>query len=199
MNSTKPKIAYLSFDIEADGPSPLHNNMLSIGVWGFNEYGQEIVSWERNLYPNPNKKSDPNTMLDFWSKNLKAWQYVNTNRVTTTTAFTELHKIISELKFNYTIEWVSWPASYDWQWLNCYYHDFVESNPGTNWTSIGYKATCMSSVWSFYVKQNNLSKEDENALWQKLSVCEADHTAGVDAKAQGLLYYNLLKHIGILS
>lgn len=195
--SNKLPTIYLSFDIEADGPSPQHNNMLSIGIWGFNESGEEVVSWERNLFPLSNKRADPNTMVEFWAKNLDAWNYVNLNRVTVTSAFTELHGILAKLQCNYKIEWVAWPASFDWQWLNCYYQEFTTSNQETQWIKIGHKATCMSSIWSFYVKQQNLTKEQENTLWQQLSPGNGNHTALTDAKMQGLLYYNLMKHIGI--
>lgn len=196
MSQNKPTV-YLSFDIEADGPSPQYNNMLSIGVWGFNELGEEIVAWERNLFPRQGKKSDPATMLEFWAKYPDAWKYVNTNKVTTTTAFTELHSILSKLQFTYRIEWLAWPASFDWQWLNCYYQDFIESNPEVDWLKLAHKATCMSSVWSFYVKQQKLTKEAENDLWNKFSAGDGGHYALADAKCQGQLYYNLMKHVGV--
>ena len=198
MNSVKPTV-YLSFDIEADGPSPLFNNMLSIGVWGFNESGENVVEWERNLLPRPNKKCDPITMLEFWAKQPEAWAYVNKNRVSITEAFTELHSIVSKLKCNYKVEWLAWPSAFDWQWLNCYYQEFIESNPNTEWIQIGHKATCMSSIWSFYVKLQKLTKKQEDDLWKQLSVGDGGHFALADAKCQGLLYYNLLKLVGILN
>ena len=49
---------YLSFDIEADGPSPYLNNMLSFGISGITQDGKEVFSIQRNLSPLYNKKRD---------------------------------------------------------------------------------------------------------------------------------------------
>ena len=42
MSATK---LYLSFDIEADGPSPCLNNMLSLGICGMTETGEIVYKY----------------------------------------------------------------------------------------------------------------------------------------------------------
>lgn len=51
----KPLI-FLSFDIEADGPAPGLNSMLSLGFVGINEEGKFVFQYEANLNPLPDAK-----------------------------------------------------------------------------------------------------------------------------------------------
>lgn len=186
---------YLSFDIEADGPSPQLNNMLSIGICGTDHRGQIIVEWERNIFPRYGKSCDPDTMLEFWSKNQDAWRYINKNRISASQAMAELDQLIYDLSSRYNkIIWLAWPAAFDWQWLNCYYQEAAQQQPGTFKSKIGHKATCMSSVWAHVTR--NLSKGEETALWKQLSPEEqGNHTPLVDARVQATRYFNLLKYI----
>jgi hypothetical protein len=72
------------------------------------------------------------------------------------------------------------------------------AHPNGDFVSIGHKATCASTLWAFNVKANNLSKYQENLLWEECSEgLKSDHTALVNAKFQGLIFYNLMKKMGI--
>uniref|UniRef100_A0A6C0E7W5 Uncharacterized protein n=1 Tax=viral metagenome TaxID=1070528 RepID=A0A6C0E7W5_9ZZZZ len=191
---------YLSFDVEADGPDPSHNNMLSLGIYGFTKDKTEVFTWQRNFYPRPGKASDPECMINFWSKNQKAWKFVNTNREDPIKAFidlaTELTKLVSF--HGYQLEWIGFPAAYDWQWLNVYYQDMLMVYPQYEFIKLGYKATCTSSLWTYWAKFNHLTKDQESALWKECSEgLISDHTPLVDAKCQGIIFYNLMKKMNL--
>ena len=63
------KNAYLSVDIEADGPSPYKNSMLSFGVTLLTKDKKILSKWEWNLRPLEGHEADPKTMKEFWQKN----------------------------------------------------------------------------------------------------------------------------------
>ena len=62
---SKP-IFYLSFDVETDGPAPLVNNLLSIGIVGLEESTSNVVfEFESNIKPLETHKSDTQCMETF--------------------------------------------------------------------------------------------------------------------------------------
>ena len=195
MSVSEQETLYLSFDVEADGPDPSHNNMLSLGIYGFTKNKTEVFTWLKNFYPRPNKAPNHECMLNFWSKNPDAWAFVNTNRVDPIDAFVDLAiKLRDLVSFHrYRLEWVGFPASYDWQWVNVYYQDMLLAHPEHNFGSIGHKATCASTLWTYCIKFNNLTSTQENDLWNECSEgLKSNHTSLVDAKMQGIIFYNLM-------
>ena len=191
----KTQKLFLSFDIEADGPSPSRNSMLSIGISGLNENGQEIISYQRNIAPHPNRVVDQRTKIEFWDKNPEIYKFVTSNQVSAEQCMKEIIELYNKLKNQgYKISWIARPAAYDWQWLNSYYHDFgPEDKP---W--IGFKATCISTALDIYSKINNLSNEAWDQLIVELSQGEKmTHNPLDDARYQARVYYNLMKKFGI--
>ena len=75
------EVLYLSFDIEADGDSPVLNSMLSIGIYGFDKNGKGVVEFQRNMYPHPSKVVDKRSISEFWERIQKAWSFVKTNQI----------------------------------------------------------------------------------------------------------------------
>ena len=196
MSQEKPTV-YLSVDVIADGYSPLFNNLLSIGIWGFNKSGEEVIKWERNLFPRPNKKCDPNTIVNSINQFPDTWKRINTNRVQPNVAFDKLHSILCDLQSKYNIEWLLSHISC-WQWINCYYYELVESNPEKEWLNIEFEITCFSNIWNFYVKQQKLTKEQENDLWHYIGN-DVSNTIGTlaCAKMTGKQYHKLLHSAGM--
>ena len=190
---------YLSFDIEADGPSPAHNNMLSLGIYGFDQDKNEVFTWQKNFFPRIGKKADHKCMTEFWDKQPQAWAFVNKDRVQPSEGMLDLAKQLKNLEcHDWKIVWVAWPSAYDWQWLNTYYQEMLSVYSHLDLPYLGFKATCASSLWTFYVKEHKLTKKQENILWEKCSEgLKGNHNSLEDAKVQGLLYYNLMKEAGI--
>jgi hypothetical protein len=63
---------YFSIDIEADGPIPGVNNMLSLGAAAFAEDGEMLSTFSVNLETLEGATSDPDTM-EWWTRQPAAW------------------------------------------------------------------------------------------------------------------------------
>lgn len=73
---------YLSFDIEADGSAPSIHNMLSIGIYGFDNNNVNVFNYQRNIAPHASRTPEERCMKEFWEKNPEAWKFVHQNQVT---------------------------------------------------------------------------------------------------------------------
>lgn len=181
---------YLSFDIEADGPSPSVNSMVSIGIYGFNGVGDEVVSYQRNIKPCSNRIVDIPTKERFWDKNPDALNFVQTDQVSAEECMSEISDLYKGLKEkNYKIVWVARPSAFDWQWLNCYYNEFGPDDK----PNIGFSASCISTAFWIYCQQNKLSKEQQKELWKELKGDEdVTHNPLDDARCQGKIMFKLM-------
>lgn len=61
---------YFSFDVEADGPSPCRNSMMSLGVALLDENKTILNTWECNFKPLDGHVQDSDTM-EWWAKKTK--------------------------------------------------------------------------------------------------------------------------------
>jgi hypothetical protein len=63
---------YVSTDIEADGPIPGPNSMLSLGSAAFQADGSQIATFSANLETLPGAAGNPETMK-WWKRHPEAW------------------------------------------------------------------------------------------------------------------------------
>ena len=63
---------YVSIDIEADGPVPGLNSMLSLGAAAFTGDGALVDTFSANLEALPEAHEDPKTMR-WWAEQPEAW------------------------------------------------------------------------------------------------------------------------------
>ena len=195
---SKPTL-YLSFDVETDGPTPLVNNLLSIGIIGLEENTSNIVfEYESNIIPLDTHKSDTQCMETFWLKpeQKNAWDKLQINQKNYLTVFEDLSLELKKLSLKYKIIWVAFPACFDWMFLKSYYELAKSNSPnGNNFYDIGFKCNCASTLLDFYKKKNNLTSKETYKLFYEL--CDFDpkenHIAISDAKVQGKFYINLIK------
>jgi hypothetical protein len=190
------KQLFLSFDIEADGPNPAQNSMVSIGIWGFTPQGKEVVSYQRNIEPHPTRVADQRTKEEFWDKNPEIKKFVQTNQISAEKCMREIGKLYTDLQGKgYKITWVARPSGYDWGFLNVYFHTFHPDQAKKPW--IGFSAKCISSVLWGYELANNLSADEKNSLWDELTEkAPFTHNPLDDAKFQGKLLINMMKKMG---
>ena len=59
---------FCHFDIEADGPDPLHYSMLSIGVTFTDKDGVELGTFLGDMHPLTGHREDADTMQNFWNR-----------------------------------------------------------------------------------------------------------------------------------
>ena len=183
------KNLYLSFDIEADGPAPNVNSMISIGIYGFDGMGKEVVSYQRNIEPHPTRVVDKRTKEEFWDKHPEMYKFIQTKQATAEETMNEIAKLYkSYIDTGYRVNWVAWPSAYDWQWLNCYYHEFGPPDK----PYIGFSAKCASTARWIYCKNNPMSDKEYNTMLENFAEGEkATHNPLDDARYQGKISFNL--------
>ena len=120
---------FFSIDMEADGPVPFTNSMLSLAVVAFEGNGTEIAQWECNLKPLAGAVQDPRTMTEFWAKNQEAWNYCNTNTVESSVAMPHLVDWVDSVGQGKQKVAVCFPAGYDFTWLYTYLMKFGGVSP----------------------------------------------------------------------
>lgn len=193
------KTLYLSFDIEANGPCPSVNSLVSIGIYGFDNNKLKIVEYQRNIIPHPSRVIDEKNKKEFWDVNPGAFAFVQTNQVSAETCMAEIATLYQKMiDLGYDpkkgIKWVARPGGYDWQWLNCYYNEFGPKNK----PYIGFKPFCLSTAIDFYTKFMKLNAEEENQLWKDMKGNEKiTHNPLDDARCQARMMQVLYQKSGI--
>ena len=194
---------FLSFDIESDGPTPMINNFLSIGIVGITLDEKIIFEYEANIEPLENHIQDTQCMQTFWLKPEQklAWANLQTNKRNYIEVFEELGAKLKELSNQYMLKFVAHPSCFDWMFLKCYYElAKLGSQNKECFYDIGYNCACSSSLWDYYKQLNKLSSSQANKLfkaWGKFDE-ETNHVAISDAKVQGKFYIKLLKKMNTL-
>lgn len=131
MKKNKREEIYVSVDIEADGPSPGQNSMISFGAAAYTIEKKLIDTFERNLTPLDGAVQDHSTMK-FWKQNPVAWDYCQQDQYDPWTAMKEfqawLYKVQTLGQFNKPV-FIGYPATYDFKWIDWYFHKFVGMTP----------------------------------------------------------------------
>lgn len=121
------KEIYISIDIEADGPIPGDNSMLSLGAVAFDEDGVELESFSMNLEPLEEAKQDQDTMERFWAKNPEAWKEATQGSTPADQVIWNFSNWLKRLKDSRESKLVSlsYPATFDHMWVHWYMHHFL--------------------------------------------------------------------------
>lgn len=178
-------IGYLSFDVEADGPSPLSNSMLSLGVVLLTEQGIEVDSFEVNLVRRAGSKEDDDTM-EWWSNHPEAWAHCHQNTTSPQEGMKQLADFYAKHSGTYKLKWVAMPASFDWMFMKSYYSTFAPEDS----VDIGFKAICMSTYRDCLMTCGKLTWEQFNVLFEQ-SGANSGHRAVDDARFQGKTFIKL--------
>lgn len=193
----KNKTVYFSFDIEADGPSPAKNSMLSFGLVVFDQAGKEIGSLKKNLQPRPGAVQDKRCMEEFWAKQPEAWKRTTENAVDPKEFAEAVADMWKAFEGHGKRVWIANPAAYDWQWLKYYYEAYkTEEMP-----DIGYSAKCIGTLWSSQCAQKGMSQsqewDEEEKRMKEIAVKlegHVPHDAEHDARVQGLFFFEMDGH-----
>lgn len=143
----KKEKVYLSFDIEADGPSPSLNNMIAFGVVLFtidplnNSRAEVFNQQDYYLKPRPTHKASEHTMKTFWSKHPEVLAKIESQARDPKEVMNEFYTSYMELVKTVDIEWLAYPAAFDWQWMNAYLYQYVDNPIG-----LPYMATCIDAI-----------------------------------------------------
>jgi 3'-5' exoribonuclease Rv2179c-like domain len=182
----KPK-AYLSFDIETDGPCVYLNSMLSVGITLITDDGNTIDDFSVNINKRPDAVENPHTMKEFWAEHPEAWDACHKNPFSPQDAMKRVEYFYAKWSNTYKLVWIAQPGCFDWMFLKNYYMLY---NP--NAIDIGYRCDCVSTLRDYAIKTKIITNKQYNTMVESLPK-GTDHIALNDAKHQGLIFINLLK------
>jgi len=117
---------YVSTDIEADGPIPGPNSMLSIGSAAFTADGTMLGTFSANLEPLPGASSDPVTM-EWWAQNADAWATVRSNPEPPDVAMHRYEHWLRELPGQPVF--AGYPGGYDFMFVHWYLVRYTGASP----------------------------------------------------------------------
>lgn len=117
---------YVSVDVEADGPIPGWNSMLSLGAYAFYENGDEVGSFYMNLLPLQGAVQDPDTM-NWWATQPEAWAALMENRAEPAYATIEFSKWLSSMP-GFAV-FVAAPVAFDIMFVYWYLRYFTGASP----------------------------------------------------------------------
>lgn len=184
---------YISTDIEAAGPSPGPNYLMSIGAAAFNLEKDLLGVFEANLKPIPNSIMDPKTKSEFWDKQPEAYARTLINQQNADEAMHNFKNWIGKIRSengNKRVVFVGYPAVYDFKWIDWYFNWAKIDNP------FGFgNAICIKNYAFSHLKSRNHSncvKRNYPKQWFKPKIMHT-HVAYEDAIGQGILFVNVMR------
>ncbi|HMO18758.1 MAG TPA: 3'-5' exoribonuclease [Oligoflexia bacterium] len=175
---------YVSTDIEADGPIPGQNSMLSFGSAAYKSDKTLIGTFSANLEKLQDAKEDPTTM-EWWRTQPEAWDVCRK----------DLQEPESAMK-NYLIwlknlpgipVFVGYPAAYDFMFVYWYLIRFSGESPFSH-SALDIKTYAMAMLKKGY---RNSTKKNMPKRW--FDNFKHTHKALDDAIEQGALFCNMLQ------
>ena len=180
---------YVSIDIEADGPAPGLNSMLSLGAAAFTSDGALAQTFSTNLEPLPEAYEDERAMR-WWASQPAAWEACRAQTQDPEQALGSFHAWVErQAKTLGRPVMVAFPASYDAMWVQWYLHRFVGDDP-FRWRAIDIKTLAMVAMGVGYcaTAKSSLPKH-----WRPPA--KHTHIAVEDAIEQGELFMNIVREL----
>jgi hypothetical protein len=182
-------VVFLSIDVEADGPIPGVNSMLSYGVAAFNESGNLKATFTDNLELLEGAVPDNNTMA-WWSGRREAWEACRKGLVHPAYSMNHFRSWLQDIGEmsssypKYTV--IGYPVTYDFMWLYWYWHKFLKVMPPFSFSGLDIKTFAMSLLHVDFHKVGKRSMPDK---W--FSGRRHTHVALDDAIEQGELFFKM--------
>lgn len=175
---------YVSADIEADGPIPGPNSMLSLGSAAFTD-GKMIGSFSVNLETMEGATADPKT-AEWWKSQPEAWAACRENMIAPKEAMERYHGWLKSI--GKKLVFVSYPATYDFLFTYWYLIKFVGDSPfGFSGLDIKTYAMCL-------LDKNFKDSTKRNMPSSWFGTSPHTHKAVDDAIEQGELFNNMLDY-----
>ena len=177
------KEIYVSTDIEADGPIPGPNSMLSIGSAAYTSDKQLIGTFSANLETLPGATADPKT-AQWWTTQPDAWAACRQNLETPEAA---MRRYVVWLKaFPGLPVFVAYPAGFDFSFVYWYLIRFAGESP-FRFYALDIKTYAMAMLKQDFRKS---AKRSMPRHW--FDPHPHTHVALDDAIEQGALFCNML-------
>lgn len=178
---------YVSIDIEADGPIPGDNSMLSLGAVAFNNDGSVIDKFYINIDELIGAIQNPSTM-EFWNRNKDAWNAMQKNKVAPDVAMKQFCDWLDSL--SRSVVCIGYPAAYDFMFVYWYLMKFVGRCPFSH-SALDIKTMAMIAMKTSYKKS---TKRNMPNRWFDKSL-KHTHIASDDALEQGKLFFAIRKEL----
>lgn len=179
---------YVSVDVEADGPIPGPNSMLSFAAAAFNKSGELLATFTANLDLLDGASGHPETM-GWWSTQKEAWDATRINTKAPAQAMKEFVDWVYALPGKPCM--VGYPVTYDFMFIYWYMMRFVGKSPFSH-SGLDIKTAAM-----FMLKKNYRDSTKRNMPARWFSDAPHTHVSLDDAIEQGQLFINMLKeHMG---
>jgi hypothetical protein len=174
---------YISTDIEADGPVPGLNSMLSFASAAFLADKSLIATFSANLEVLAGASSDPETMA-WWATKPEAWEACRKGLQSPELIMPQYATWLKGLPGNPVF--VGYPAAFDFMFITYYLYRFAKESP-FSYFALDVKSYAMALMkTNFYdVSKSNMPREWFDDL-------PYTHIALDDAISQGALFCNML-------
>lgn len=174
---------YVSTDVEADGPIPGQNSMLSFGSAAYSADKKLIGTFSANLETLPGGKPNEKTM-QWWSKYPKAWEACRENPKPPEMVMKDYLKWVKGLPGKPVF--VGYPAAYDFMFVYWYLIRFTGESPFSH-SALDIKTYAMALLKKGY--RESVKKNMPKHWFDKLP---HSHVALDDAIEQGAMFCNML-------
>lgn len=174
---------YVSTDVEADGPAPGLNSMLSFASAAFLPDKTLVSAFSANLELLEGASSDPDTMR-WWQTEPEAWAACRRDLQAPATV---MPQYVAWLKgLNATPVFVGYPASFDFMFVTYYLHRFAGESP-FGFSALDIKSYAMAVMRAEFTAVSKAAMPPE---W--FDELPYTHVALDDAISQGALFCNIL-------
>lgn len=174
---------YVSTDIEADGPIPGQNSMLSFASAAFRADKTLVATFSVNLETIPGAEGDPKTMA-WWESQPDAWRACRTDLRDPAVAMKEYVAWLKALPGKPAF--VGYPVAFDFMFVYWYMIRFAGESPFSH-SALDMKTYAMALLGSNY---RDSTKRNMPRDW--FDPVPHTHVALDDAIGQGLLFCNML-------
>lgn len=178
---------FVSTDVEADGPIPGPNSMLSLASAAFTADGALVGTWEANLLPLEGAQADRETLEWFQSKQAAAYAATQVNRRDAAEAMRDYLAWIKALPGKPVF--VGYPASYDFMFVHWYLTRFTGERPFSH-AALDIKSYAMAML-----KKDSFRSVVKGSFPKRWIPDDMPHThvALDDAKEQGMIFIKMLR------
>src|SRR5262245_26883139 len=174
---------YVSTDIEADGPIPGPNSMLSFASAVYRPDKTLVATFEANLSTLPGAQGDPKT-VDWWSGQPEPWAACRPSPREPAEVMPAYVAWLKSLPGKPVF--VGYPASYDFLFVYWYLMRFAGESPFSH-SALDIKSYAMALLGLPY--RDAVKRNMPRAWFDKLP---HTHVALDDALGQGALFCNML-------
>ena len=182
---SRPEI-YVSTDVEADGPIPGMNSMLSFGSAAYLADKTLLGTFTANLETLPGAAPDPKTM-EWWKTQPEAWAACRKDPQPPEKAMKDYLAWLKSLPGRPVF--VGYPAAYDFMFVYWYLIRFAGESPFSH-SALDIKTFAMAIMKTDY---RDSTKGNMPKRW--FDDLPHSHRAGDDALEQGALFCNMLSEL----